>query len=65
MNYDKREKVADMVAKMNPKSMKAKKLAYKYKLDLGAKAPVVPIIPEVVEPIVEEVTPKKTSKKKA
>ncbi len=54
-----------MVAKMNPKSIKAKKLAYKYKLDLGAKPPVVPIIPEVVEPVVEEVVPKKTSKKKA
>lgn len=65
MNYDKRTKVADMVAKMNPKSIKVKKLAYKYKLDLGAKPPVVPIIPEVVEPVVEEVVPKKTSKKKA
>ena len=64
MNYDKREKVAALVAKMNPKSIKARRLTRQYKLD---SAVVTPVVSEVVEAVVEpEPEPvKKTSKKKA
>lgn len=66
MNYDKREKVAALVAKMNPKSIKARRLTRQYKLDSVVVTPVTPVVSEVVEAVVEpEPEPvKKTSKKK-
>jgi hypothetical protein len=65
MNYQKREKIAALVAKMPSNSAKARHLTKLYKLDVKEVTPVAPAIIEEPPVIKEPELPKKVSKKKA